>query len=142
MDPLHRDPGTPIIRGQGAVEGLHLLEVIRGSSSREDHTLQLRVGVVVLTPGDFGMCSASSKISLASLHGVLPHLLVEVAFSSLLHLLLVEDLAGVQDVSHVDSMDTLQFTAHSVPHSIQDRDLQHQSLQWETLGDHTESSQQ
>ena len=105
VDPLHRDLGTPIIRGQEAVEGLHLLEVI--SSSREDHTLQLRVGVVVLTPGDFRMHSASSKISLASPHGALPHLLVGVAFSSLLHLLLVEDLAGVQDVSHVDSMDTL-----------------------------------
>ena len=39
VDPLHQDPGTPIIRGQGAVKGLHLLEVIRGSSNIEDHTL-------------------------------------------------------------------------------------------------------
>ena len=95
VDPVHRDPGTPKIRDQGIVKGLHLLEIIRGSSSREDHTLQLRVGLVVLTPRDFRMHSASRKISLTSLHGVLPHLLVRVVFSSLVHLLLVEDLAGV-----------------------------------------------
>ena len=135
MQHLHR--GAHKTRDQELIGDLHLQEVIR-DSSREDHTLLHRVGVVVLTLGDSGIRSASSSTSPTSLRGVPPHLLVRVVTSNLVHLLLVEDLVEVLGVFHVDSLGTLQLTTHNVHHSIQDRGLQRQSLQWVTQGDHIE----
>ena len=70
---------------------------------------------------DIEMCNTSIAISPISLRRVSTLLLVGVAFNSLVYVLLVEDLVGVQDAFLVDILGTLRPTSHNMLHSILDR---------------------
>ena len=107
----HLGPGTHRVKGQATIGNLSSMVVIRGNG-RWGHTLQHRVEVVVLTLRNFEMLITSSAINPINLHRVPTLLPVRVVISSPVHLQLVEELVGVQDVFHVDSLDTLQPTAH------------------------------
>ena len=119
---LHHQDKRPtttleVIRSLLSLKGISLNNSLSRHNNRRDHNLRHRVRVEVLDPRAT-MLDAIDDSSTPNQPRVASLLLVEIATDSQMHHLSEEDLAGVQDVSHVGRLDILQLIVHSEHRSL------------------------